>query len=81
MPASLEMSTTSVESLVTMLITPAIASEPYCEAAPSRRISIRLIEPLGIALRSVPTVPRPNVPLMFISALRWRRLPLTSTST
>src|SRR5947207_193836 len=49
-------------SLVTMLITPAIASEPYCEAAPSRSTSIRLIESAGIALRSVPTVPLPNVP-------------------
>ena len=70
MPASFMTSSLSVVSFVTMLITPAIASEPYCAAAPSRRTSIRLIAPSGYALRSVPTVPRPNVPLTWSSALR-----------
>ncbi len=31
-----------------------------------------MIELTAIALRSVPTVPRPNVPLTCMSALRWR---------
>src|SRR5216117_857146 len=64
-----------------MLITPAIASEPYWAAAPSRSTSIRSIAAAGIAFRSTPTVPRPNVPLTCTNALEWRRLPLTSTST
>ena len=64
----------------TMLITPAIASEPYCAAAPSRRISMRSIMDDGIALRSTGAEPRPTKPLTLTSALLWRRLPLTSTS-
>src|SRR5438105_4283695 len=64
-----------------MFITPAMASEPYWAAAPSRSTSIRSIAAAGIAFRSTPTVPRPNVPLTCTSAGGWRRLPLTSTST
>ena len=41
-------------SFKTILITPAIASDPYCAAAPSRRISIRLMALAGIAFKSVP---------------------------
>jgi hypothetical protein len=52
-----------------MLITPAMASEPYCAAAPSRRISMRSIIDAGMALRSAAAVPRPIVPLLLISAL------------
>src|SRR3989441_3067211 len=68
-------------SFNTMFITPAMASEPYWAAAPSRSTSIRSIAAAGIAFRSTPTVPRPNVPLTCTNALEWRRLPLTSTST
>jgi hypothetical protein len=62
-------------------MTPAIASEPYWAAAPSRRISISWIAEAGIALRSTPVEPRPMLPLTWTSALVCRRLPLTSTST
>ena len=64
-----------------MLITPAIASEPYCADAPSRSTSTRSIDAIGIALRSTGEEPRPWLPLRLISAVVWRRLPLTSTST
>ena len=67
--------------LVTMLITPAMASEPYWAAAPSRRTSMRSIAETGIALRSTPVEPRPMLPLRCTSALVCRRLPLMSTST
>lgn len=50
----------STLSFVTILMTPAIASEPYWAAAPSRRISILLIEAAGIAFKSVPVFPRPQ---------------------
>ena len=62
-------------------MTPAIASEPYCAAAPSRRISIRSIALAGMALRSTIPEPRPMLPFTLIRALECRRLPLTSTST
>jgi len=65
----------------TMLMTPAIASDPYCAAAPSRSTSTRSIMDAGIAFRSTPVEPRPTVPLTLTSALLWRRLPLTSTNT
>src|SRR2546430_4677838 len=65
------------QSFSTMLMTPAIASDPYWAAAPSRSTSMRSIAAAGIALRSTPTVPRPNVPLTCTSALEWRRLPFT----
>src|SRR5258705_9581102 len=61
------------------LITPAIASEPYWAAAPSRSTSIRLIARPGIKLRSTAALPRPTVPLMLSSAETWRRLPLINT--
>src|SRR5437899_296974 len=80
-PAVVVSSTRSVCSLSTMLITPAIASEPYWAAAPSRSTSIRSMADVGIAFKSTPTVPRPNVPLTNTSALVCRRLPLTRTST
>ena len=64
-----------------MLTTPAIASEPYWAAAPSRRISIRSIALAGIAFRSTIPCPRPMVPFTLMSALVCRRLPLISTST
>ena len=52
-----------VPPLRTMLMTPAIASEPYCAAAPSRRTSMWSIAETGIALRSTPVDPRPMLPL------------------
>jgi hypothetical protein len=52
-----------------MLMTPAIASDPYWAAAPSRRISMRSIALAGMALRSTPVEPRPMVPLTLTSAL------------
>ena len=52
-----------------MLITPAMASEPYCADAPSRSTSMRSIAAAGIAFKSTPTVPRPNVPFTWTSAL------------
>jgi hypothetical protein len=67
--------------LSTMLMTPAIASEPYCADAPSRSTSMRSIIDAGMALRSTALWPRPIEPLTFTSELVWRRLPLTSTST
>src|SRR3569833_2913878 len=57
-----------------MLTTPAMASEPYCADAPSRRISIRPVASDEIWARSVacePLLPR--------KAERWKRLPLTIT--
>ena len=63
-----------------MFITPAIASDPYCAAAPSRKISIRLIEAAGIVFKSVPVLPRPLVPKMFIKEDWCLRFPLTNTS-
>ena len=65
----------------TMLITPAIASEPYCAAAPSRSTSIDWMADRGIALMSVPAEPRPMVCCTLTSACWWRRLPFTSTSS
>ena len=60
-------------------MTPAIASEPYWAAAPSRRICTSLMASIGIALRSVPVLPRLRAPNRLTSAVVWRRLPLTST--
>ena len=47
----------------TMLMTPAMASEPYWAAAPSRSTSILSIAADGIAFRSTLCAPRPIVPL------------------
>src|SRR4051812_14595381 len=63
-----------------MLMTPAIASEPYCAAAPSRRICVLSRASIGIVFRSVPVFPRLRAPKMFTSAVVWRRFPFTSTS-
>ena len=80
-PAVLLNSRRSVCCFSTMLITPAMASDPYWADAPSRSTSIRSMAAVGIAFKSTPTVPRPNVPLTCTSAGGCRRLPLTSTST
>ncbi len=41
--------------------TPAIASDPYCAEAPSRKTSILSIAAVGILFISVPTSPFPGV--------------------
>ena len=61
-------------------MTPAIASEPYWAAAPSRRTSTRLSAMEGMRLMSTAEVPRPTEPLMLSSDAVWRRLPLIRTS-
>ena len=61
-------------------ITPAIASEPYWAAAPSRKTSTCLIAEAGITEISGPWAPSDKPPpKKVITALRWRRLPLTNT--
>ena len=62
-------------------MTPAIASEPYCATAPSRRICTFLTAMLGIMPMLGPCEPLPAAGTnSAISAARWRRLPLTITS-
>ena len=71
----------SSASFNTMLMTPAIASEPYWAPAPSRSTSIRLIAPTGMLLKSTGLVPLPSLDSVVRVAVVWRRLPFTSTST
>ncbi len=61
------------------LMTPAMASEPYCAEAPSRRTSTLRTAAVGMVLRSTAEEPRPTVLLTLTSAAAWRRLPLSST--
>ena len=63
------------------LITPAMASEPYCAEAPSRSTSMRSMAASGMVSRSTPVEPLCSPPLTLILAVSWRRLPFTSTST
>ncbi len=71
----------SAASLSTKLITPAMASEPYCDDAPSRSTSTRFIAMPGIMPMSTPCAPLPAAGAKnCTSAERWRRLPLTRTS-
>jgi hypothetical protein len=62
-------------------MTPAMASEPYCADAPSRRISMLWMAVAGMAFRSTPLEPRPTELFAFTSALACRRLLLTMTSS
>jgi len=62
------------------LITPAIASDPYCADAPSRSTSIERTIAVGIVLRSTAEAPRPIVPLTLTSDEACRRFELGSTS-
>lgn len=80
-PTSARILVSPVACFSTMLITPAMASEPYWAAAPSRNTSMRSMAETGMALMSVPAEPRPMVCCTFTSACWWRRLPLISTST
>ena len=70
-------------SLSWKFITPAMASEPYCAAAPSRSTSTWLSAMAGITEMSGPWEPyaTPLPPCHSSTEERWRRLPLTSTST
>ena len=58
------------------LITPAIASEPYCAEAPSLKTSMLPIAEDGIVCKSAFCVP---LPPMATSDARWRRFELTNT--
>jgi hypothetical protein len=51
-----------------MFTTPAMASEPYCAEAPSRRTSMRSTATVGMAFRSTAAEPRPIEPLTLTSA-------------
>src|SRR3546814_17634729 len=64
-----------------MLMTPAMASEPYCDEAPSRSTSIRSIAIGGIVFMSTPDEPRPPATLRYRSRDMFRRLPLPLHST
>ncbi|MCY1449367.1 hypothetical protein D9M71_660980 [compost metagenome] len=67
-PASRARLPPALEPLSTMLITPAMASEPYCAEAPSRSTSTRSMEAIGMALMSTADEPRPMLPLTLIIA-------------
>ena len=71
----------SAASFSTTLMTPAIASDPYCAPAPSRSTSIRLMAPTGMLLKSTGLVPLPSFDSVVSVAVPCRRLPFTSTST
>ncbi len=62
-------------------ITPAIASEPYCAEAPSRKTSNLSIAKAGIAFKSVPTDPLPGVPLIFTKEEVCLLFPFNKTKT
>ncbi len=49
------------------LMTPAMASEPYCAEAPSRSTSMEFTAAVGIVFRSTADAPRPIVPLTLTS--------------
>ena len=63
-------------------MTPAMASEPYCAAAPSRNTSTCRSAMAGIVEMSGPWEPKatPLPPCQSMIAERWRRLPFTRTS-
>ncbi len=64
-----------------MLITPAMASDPYCADAPSRSTSILLIAAAGMVFKSVPTEPRPTEPFTFTKDDACLLFPLINTNT
>ena len=64
-----------------ILITPAIASDPYWAEAPSLNTSIFSTAKAGIAFISVPTAPLPGVPLMFTNEEVCLLFPFTKTKT
>ena len=58
-----------------------MASEPYCAEAPSRSTSTRRKAMAGMVEMSGPWAPSDTpFPIQVMTAPRWRRLPLTSTS-
>ena len=67
-------------SLRTKFITPAIASEPYWAAAPSRSTSACSRAMPEMSEMSGPWEPSASpLPYQVMTAVRWRRLPLTRT--
>ena len=63
------------------LMTPAMASEPYCAAAPSRNTSTCRRAMEGMDDRSGPCAPSATpLPSQAMTAARWRRLPFTRIS-
>ena len=67
--------------LSSKFMTPAMASEPYCAAAPSRSTSTCRRAMDGMADRSGPCAPSAMpLPSQAMTAARWRRLPLTRIS-
>ena len=75
-PVSMERLPPSRLSLRMKLITPAMASEPYCADAPSRSTSILPIAEAGIVAISGFWVPLPPIET---SAERWRRFEFIKT--
>ena len=68
-------------SLSWKFMTPAMASEPYCAAAPSRSTSACRIAIDGMTDRSGPCEPSAMpLPSQVMTAARWRRFPLTRIS-
>ena len=61
-----------------MLITPAIASEPYCADAPSLNTWMSLIASIGIPEISEPVSPLPGEVCVYNNADKFLRLPLIS---
>ncbi|SVJ79168.1 Uncharacterised protein [Klebsiella pneumoniae] len=51
------------------LITPAMASEPYCAEAPSRSTSTRSMALIGMVSRSTPVEPFSSPPLTLMLAV------------
>ena len=60
-------------------ITPAMASEPYCADAPSRKISTLLIASVGMADKSAPVSPLPGANCTYNNELKFFLLPLINT--
>ena len=68
-------------SLSRKFSTPAMASDPYWAAAPSRSTSICRSAIAGIVEMSAPCAPSATpLPCQAMTAPRWRRFPFTSTS-
>jgi len=76
-----QLSDAAFEDVLQLSTAPAIATDPYWAAAPSRSTSTYRIAALGICERSAPCdTAATDPPLTCTSAERWTRLPLISTS-
>ena len=69
----------SYPSFKTIFITPAMASDPYCADAPSRKTSTFFRAAAGILFRSTPTSPFPGVSFIYTKALWFFLFPLIKT--